>query len=582
VATAFETFVNDELPNRVASTESSQTLNNVPVYTGTSKLTTEKTVEELLALHFTGAITGFLSQTGSGTFGAIQTKLDATTAPASGNDNTEGYSIGSLWIDVTNDKSYFCVDASTGAAVWNDLTAAGGGGEANTASSQGSGPGGAAEIFYQKSGVDLQFNDIKSENDRLTVALDAVTHDIELTVNEGNIVHQNLSGAGTNDHAAIDTHIGDAALQDGSLVEDYITVGHATAKTIKSGGYTIAALLAVSAAVQDNLNTHKGSSDHDGRYYTEAELDAGQLDNRYFRENEFITVSAGSADVGKPIVLDADGHVDATVVNDSNIAHQSTQGAGTHGHGDIDTHLDTVDGNPHGVDLGNIGSGTLAELNTAVTDATLDTSSAKRDPNDHTHQSVGTGGKIDHGLAIDGLTDDDHTQYALLAGRSGGQTIKGGTGSGDDLVIQSTNHATKGVVQIDDLEPRYRNVRIPFQIPTPADGDLVVVYVAGHNGAGAKAPYATIQRIAANVEGTSASITFNGYIRTMDAFHTGGTVVFATAEVVTAYEEWSSFTAADIDSTADGSADECLVIEVTAVGTAADWLNGWVELEIQD
>jgi hypothetical protein len=52
---------------------------------------------------------------------------------------------------------------------------------------------------------------------------------------------------------------------------------------------------------------------------------------------------------------------------------------------------------------------------------------------------------LDHGT-LAGLTDDDHTQYALLAGRSGGQTLKGGTGSGDDLTLQSTNHATKGHV----------------------------------------------------------------------------------------------------------------------------------------
>jgi len=35
-------------------------------------------------------------------------------------------------------------------------------------------------------------------------------------------------------------------------------------------------------------------------------------------------------------------------------------------------------GNPHATDIGNLGSGTLAELNTAVTDATLDTSTAAR------------------------------------------------------------------------------------------------------------------------------------------------------------------------------------------------------------
>lgn len=36
------------------------------------------------------------------------------------------------------------------------------------------------------------------------------------------------------------------------------------------------------------------------------------------------------------------------------------------------------------------------------------------------------------------------SQYALLVGRSGGQTIIGGTGSGDDLTLQSTSNATRG------------------------------------------------------------------------------------------------------------------------------------------
>ncbi len=47
-----------------------------------------------------------------------------------------------------------------------------------------------------------------------------------------------------------------------------------------------------------------------------------------------------------------------------------------------DTHIaDTA--NPHGTDIENLGSGTLAELNAAVTDATLDTSSASRTPSLH-------------------------------------------------------------------------------------------------------------------------------------------------------------------------------------------------------
>lgn len=67
---------------------------------------------------------------------------------------------------------------------------------------------------------------------------------------------------------------------------------------------------------------------------------------------------------------------------------------------------------------------------------------------DHTHQSAGSGvgGKIDHGLALNGLADDDHTQYALLAGRIGGQTIIGDTSQSGVLTLQSTAHLIKGKI----------------------------------------------------------------------------------------------------------------------------------------
>ena len=57
-----------------------------------------------------------------------------------------------------------------------------------------------------------------------------------------------------------------------------------------------------------------------------------------------------------------------------------------------------------------------------------------------------SGGSIaDHG-SLAGLTDDDHEQYALLLGRSGGQTLIGGIDAGDDLTLQSTSNATKGSI----------------------------------------------------------------------------------------------------------------------------------------
>lgn len=42
------------------------------------------------------------------------------------------------------------------------------------------------------------------------------------------------------------------------------------------------------------------------------------------------------------------------------------------------------------------------------------------------------------------LNDDTHVQYVMSAGRSSGQTINGGVGAGDDLILRSTSNVTKG------------------------------------------------------------------------------------------------------------------------------------------
>jgi len=54
---------------------------------------------------------------------------------------------------------------------------------------------------------------------------------------------------------------------------------------------------------------------------------------------------------------------------------------------------------------------------------------------------------IDHG-STQGLGDDDHTGYFLLAGRPGGQVGNGGNAPGDDLTFSSTAHATKGLIYL--------------------------------------------------------------------------------------------------------------------------------------
>lgn len=54
---------------------------------------------------------------------------------------------------------------------------------------------------------------------------------------------------------------------------------------------------------------------------------------------------------------------------------------------------------------------------------------------------------LDHG-SISGLNDDDHSQYALLAGRSGGQSLVGGSASANDLSLSSTSNTTKGKIKL--------------------------------------------------------------------------------------------------------------------------------------
>jgi len=68
--------------------------------------------------------------------------------------------------------------------------------------------------------------------------------------------------------------------------------------------------------------------------------------------------------------------------------------------------------------------------------------------------------EVDHGT-ISGLSDDDHTQYALLAGRSGGQTLTGGTLTTQSLTLRpnSANTTTGSIVHVGTLAADADNTR---------------------------------------------------------------------------------------------------------------------------
>jgi len=124
----------------------------------------------------------------------LKVKLDATASPTSIDDSGSGYAVGSRWVDVTANKEYVCVDATTSAAIWTETTVGAAGGETNTASNIGAGGVG---VFKQKTGVDLEFKKINAGSNKILITDDTGNNEVDVDLVEGNITIGNLSGAPT-------------------------------------------------------------------------------------------------------------------------------------------------------------------------------------------------------------------------------------------------------------------------------------------------------------------------------------------------------------------------------------------------
>lgn len=137
----------------------------------------------------------------------------------------------------------------------------------------------------------------------------------------------------------------------------------------------------------------------------------------------------------------------------------------------------TVGGTVDGVDIATR-DGVLTTLGTNFSTHDGGTALAQHSAiGDHTHASAGAqGGTIDHGDTT-GRTDDDHSGYPLGVGRSGGQTLKGGTASGDDLTLESTAHGTKGqIIVLDELSMSSKKI-VSLLDPTTDQEAATKIYV---------------------------------------------------------------------------------------------------------
>lgn len=70
----------------------------------------------------TGDRLKYRRSTGTRVVEDIKNKFDATAPPTATDDSSAGYEVGSKWVDVTNKRAYFCVDATATSAVWTDTT----------------------------------------------------------------------------------------------------------------------------------------------------------------------------------------------------------------------------------------------------------------------------------------------------------------------------------------------------------------------------------------------------------------------------------------------------------------------------
>lgn len=152
------------------------------------------------------------------------------------------------------------------------------------------------------------------------------------------------------------------------------------------------------------------------------------------------------------------------------------------------------------------------------------------DPTDLSAAQVATiiNSSIDHG-SLTGLSDDDHTQYALLAGRSGGQTLIGGTASGNNLTLQSTSNATKGSIVINDGTNTWHNLSTVAGTATVfnetgADTDL---RVEGDTDANLLFADASTDRVGFGTSAPTSKLTVSANSATLPAPNSG--TVFHTS-----------------------------------------------------
>lgn len=176
-------------------------------------------------------------------------KYSETTDPTATDDSTQGFVIGSRWVNTTADTEYVCLDATATAAVWKETTntaVTAAGSDGNVQYNNSTALGGEAALFYDDTNNALGVDAGGSPNYKLTLGgtakgtvyygvstSSAVANDILFFANIGGTITGNLTGfnvgasctgsmqcnitnnnAGTNAHAKLEMSSGGAGAGD--------------------------------------------------------------------------------------------------------------------------------------------------------------------------------------------------------------------------------------------------------------------------------------------------------------------------------------------------------------------------------
>jgi len=231
------------------------------------------------------------------------------------------------------------------------------------------------------------------------IVLDAGGQIDATMINDADVDHGNLTGLGDDDHSQYhnDTR-GDARyFTEAEHINTSAGAGDAGKPIILNADGQVDATMISAVGDHGNL-TGLGDDDH-SQYHNDTRGDA-----RYFTEAEHINTSAGAEDASKPIVLDAGGQIDATMINDADVDHGNLTGLGDDDHSQY--HNDTRGDARYFTEAEHINTSAGAE--DAGKPIVLDAGG-------QIDATMINDADVDHGN-LTGLGDDDHSQYLLANG----------------------------------------------------------------------------------------------------------------------------------------------------------------------